>query len=277
MNIEEIKHDILMDIMSTEEGKHDIIDYANGKINDARELLSKYENIFRKRTGNQINLSERYLDTNIYYLTNKQIPKIYEQWKSEGTEKSIGGLCLAEEIFGAVKNYKEPERSIYAKSEVIEENISNLTSTSKTNNYVANKIADMIREVLQDAKYYSAGVLSSEIICEDLAEEILYEMRSIISSVRPEEIEDILRREKTVIIRNVSKTLEKTIEQKKTMETKEELKGKEQIKAFKDSIKVDGIDYSKIYNSQKTSEEKQVDTQKTDKKPKELPSDFIID
>lgn len=271
MDYDDIKHEVLLDIASTEEGKQDLLDYATGKINDARVILEKYSGVFEKRTGIRINLDRRYLDDDAYILMSKVLPRTYEQWKNEGFSDNTNAPCITESVLRVLRNYEEPETLDLAKTGEIPERMQNEIDDTRANEYVAMKIVDRITEVMQNARYYSARAIGMEPGFDGLAEELSDELRSLIQSVRPEEVKGILDREEHMILNKIDRTIDNALETRRAQGKKDEEKVSDNTLAFKDSIKVEGIDYSEIQRKQsEDNKEKGKDDVKT------LPTDFII-
>ena len=282
MDFDDVKREIIHDIMSTEEGRQDLMDYAKGKIKDLREILEKYDDIFRKRMGTRINLSGRYLDEEEYILMSKLLPKTYEQWKDGGFSDMPNVPSLIEASLIPLKKYEgEPENFDKAKPGEIPQRMQESIDESKTNEFVANKIADMISDVMQNVRYYSSRALGMDPKCEDIAEEISYEVRSLIRTVHPEEIKGILDREEHIILDRVNNTIENIMEERKAQKRREGNVNEEEQKnnedAFKGSLRVEGIDYSDVvakHSNDDKKEEKGEDSK--DSKIDILPSDLII-
>ena len=143
MDYEDIRHEVILDIMSTEEGRQDLLDYATGKINDVREILEKYSVVFERRTGIRINLDGRYLEEDAYILISKVLPRTYEQWKNEGFRESSNTPCITESVIRVLRNYEEAETLDSSRTGEIPERMQNEIDASRTNEYVAMKIADI--------------------------------------------------------------------------------------------------------------------------------------
>ena len=274
MDYEDIRHEVISDIMSTEEGRQDLLDYATGKINEAREILEKYSVVFERRTGIRINLDGRYLEEDAYILMSKVLPRTYEQWKNEGFRESSNTPCITESVIRVLKNYEEAETLDSSRTGEIPEKMQNEIDASGTNEYVAMKIKDRITEVMQNARYYSARAIGMEPEFERLADELSDELRTLIQSVRPDEVKDILDREEHIILNRIDRIIDNALEiRRQQSRREEETKESSNASAFRDSMKVEGIDYSEIQGKQ---DEGSASKEKDDKTVKSLPTDFII-
>ena len=136
------------------------------------------------------------------------------------------------------------------------------------------KITDRITEVMQNARYYSARAIGMEPEFERLADELSDELRTLIQSVRPDEVKDILDREEHIILNRIDRIIDNALEiRRQQSRREEETKESSNASAFRDSMKVEGIDYSEIQGKQ---DEGSASKEKDDKTVKSLPTDFII-
>ena len=109
---------------------------------------------------------------------------------------------------------------------------------------------------------------------ERLADELSDELRTLIQSVRPEEVKEILDKEEHIILSRIDRTIDNALEIRRQQNGREgETKGSSNASAFRDSMKVEGIDYSEIQGKQ---DEGSASKEKDDKTVKSLPTDFII-
>ena len=82
MEFRDLQKEVIYDIMSTEEGKQELIDYANGRMSDARKILNEYRDKLQQKMGTRIDLSDRYLEDNAIILIRKLVPNVYDNWKN---------------------------------------------------------------------------------------------------------------------------------------------------------------------------------------------------
>ena len=270
MDIEEIRREILHDISSTKEGENSIIDYAEDKITAAKKILEKYDNFFMKRTGRKINLSDRYMVDNEYLLIFKRLPEVYEAWKRGESNDIPDRASFTEIVAETLRKYENPDRDEMNRLEEIPEEIKENLEANKNNEYVSNKISDMIIEVIENARGYSCNALLSDSRCKDIANRVAYEMIKIIRTINPEEIKMILDRDEETIINKISNTVENVLEEQRYQEREKE--DERESNDFRERIKVDGIDYSEI----KRNEKEQNTKNKEEKSVEDLSGDIII-
>ena len=190
MDIEEIRREVLHDISSTVEGKDSIIDYAEDKITVAKKILEKYDDFFMKRTGRKINLSDRYMVDNEYLLIFKRLPEAYEAWKRGESNDMADRASFTEVVAETLRKYEDSDRDEMNRLEEIPEEIKENLEANDNNEYVSNKISDMIVEVIENARGYSCNALLSDSKCRDIANRVAYEMDNIIRTIKPEEINE---------------------------------------------------------------------------------------
>ena len=277
MDYEDIFHEVILDIARTEEGRRDLEDYARGKINSARVIFERYSELFQREARIRVDFSDRYFEENASILLEKQLPKDYEQWKHEGFDgKYDGRYCLGDSILGTLSRYFKTETFDDVRTGEIPEKMEKELDESGLNEFIANRIADRIHEAIETGRYYSMRALISEPSCESIAEELSYELRSLMQTIRPDELKEILDREQHRILNRVDRTIDNALDERKRQKAMEEQReADENEQSFQESIKFEGVDYS-VINGEQGKEEQNQDKDKQGESIYTLPTDLLI-
>ena len=306
MDFEILKKDILRTILSTEEGKQELMDFAKGKIRSAKSILDKYSEIFFQRTGRRIDFYDKHLADRAEILLRKELPHLYDGWKDNG----FGNMpSIQEESLIAVKTLErqENESKFDKNHEIISEQMHESIKVTKLNDFVARKITDGIVNAIQSSKYYTDRLIGMDYRNDDMMADLTFEVRKLIASVRPEDVEEILDKAEKMILSKIDKTVQKNIEERKfkqrkdsevkeSTETEGKVKQQDRESEFKDDeekfreeLKVD-VNYSEVLDkfsdverelkesSKDTGKEEQDKSNKIDKakENKTLSTEFII-
>lgn len=306
MDFEILKKDILRTILSTEEGKQELIDFAKGKIRSAKSILDKYSEIFFQRTGRRIDFYDKHLADRAEILLRKELPHLYDGWKDNG----FGNVSsIQEESLIAVKilERQENESKLDKNHGIISEQMHEDIKVTKLNDFVARKITDSIVNAIQSSKYYTDRLIGMDYRNDDMMADLTFEVRKLIASVRPEDVEEILDKAEKMILSKIDKTVQKNVEerkfkQRKDSEVKEstetegkvkqqdrEYEFKDDEEKFREELKVD-VNYSEVLDkfsdeekelnesSKDASKEEQDKSKKIDKakEDKTLSTEFII-
>ena len=306
MDFEILKKDVLRTILSTEEGKQELMDFAKGKIRSAKSILDKYSEIFFQRTGRRIDFYDKHLADRAEILLRKELPHLYDGWKDNG----FGNVpSIQEESLIAVKilERQENESKLDKNHGIISEQMHEDIKVTKLNDFVARKITDSIVNAIQSSKYYTDRLIGMDYRNDDMMADLTFEARKLIASVRPEDVEEILDKAEKMILSKIDKTVQKNIEerkfkQRKDSEVKEstetegkvkqqdrEYEFKDDEEKFREELKVD-VNYSEVLDkfsdeekelnesSKDASKEEQDKSNKIDKakEDKTLSTEFII-
>lgn len=277
MDYEDIFHEVILDIARTEEGRRDLEYYAKEKLDGANYILQKYSEAFARRTGRRVDFSDRYFMEDARIFMDKQLPKEYEQWKHEGFEgKYHNRECLSDSILGVLNNYFKSETFDTAKTGEIPEKMELIINDSGLNEFIAERIADRIHEVIGNSRYYSTRAIGSEERCDDLAEELEYELRNVMQSVRSDELKEILDRESHRILNKIDRTVDNALDERKRQKAIEKQRNEEENEqSFQESIKFEGVDYS-VVNSGQGKEGQNKENDKQEESMYTLPTDFLL-
>lgn len=269
MDYELLREDILSDIVSTEEGKQDLLDYASGKVKDARKILEKYSDIFFQRTGQKIDFYDRHLADRAEILLRKDIPNMYTKWRDKGTDSLAG---IQELTMAVLRHYEDKldEKSI--KGREISERIDKEVENEGINEYASNQIAERIINAIENSRYYTARIMGMDYRSNDIVENLSNELKKIMNKVKLEEIKGILDKSEEEILQKIDKTIDENLE---LLEKRTDNSKKEEMD-FKNRMQVD-VNYTEII--EKYSKPKQEDKSRNkddDSRDGQLPTDIII-
>ena len=269
MEFEDILREVLAEIAKSEEGKKELIDYAQRKMDIAREI-KEYEKKYYRKTGNQIDFSNRYLEDNATILINKKLPELYEQWKVEGGREKTS---IQDITIGVLKHLENTRKMDNCKPEEIREGIQTEIDETKLNSFIARKIENLIKSVIENARHSVLIVLGTERNYEKTIEDFEDEIRSLLQSISEEDIYSILQGEEKRILDRISNKLQEILEERRK---ENERKGKKN--QFLESIKVTGIDYSEAMgiNKQKGQQGEKKEQEQEQKRVEDLPGNILF-
>lgn len=269
MEFEDILREVLVEIAKSEEGKKELIDYAQGKIDIAREILKEYAKRYYRKTGNQIDFANRYLEDNATILINKTLLELYEQWKVKGGREITS---VQDTTIGVLKHFEDIGEIDSRKPEEIRERIQTEIDETNVNSYIARKLENIIKSVIENARHSVLIVLGTERNYEKTIEDFEDEIRSLLQNISEKDIYSILQCEEKGILNRVSNKLQEILEERRK---ENESKGKKN--QFLKSIKVEGIDYSKIMGiNEQEGQQGEKKGQVVQEHVEDLPGDILL-